>query len=114
MPDATLEPALHRDLESLRSHVDSQFEGVKEWIRVVSQALERLTDQRDRIIVLEQESKNQAQKLSDQQLAIKGVETVQAESKSKVQTILIWGSVVMGLGGFVIIALQTYALMKGL
>lgn len=49
-----LDPAYRHEVESLRIHVDTKFESVQEWVARVSVAIEKLADQRDRIIVLEQ------------------------------------------------------------
>jgi bifunctional pyridoxal-dependent enzyme with beta-cystathionase and maltose regulon repressor activities len=58
MAPPALDPAYKHEVESLRQHVDAKFEGLSKWIETVSTAIEKMSDQRDRIIVLEEQYKS--------------------------------------------------------
>jgi uncharacterized protein (DUF924 family) len=67
MANDALDPAYKHELEALKQHVDIRFDGVREWIERVSLAIERLADQRDRIIVVEQTSHFHDQQIKAQE-----------------------------------------------
>jgi CHASE3 domain sensor protein len=79
------DPAYLHHVENLRDHVDRRFEALSNWLEQINETLKRLADQRDRIIVLEQ---NQVHTAADQRDLREQLDKLKDDQKKQWQSVI--------------------------
>jgi CHASE3 domain sensor protein len=74
------DPAYLHHVENLRDHVDQRFSQLNQWLESINDTLKKLADQRDRIVILEQ---NQLYTAADRLDLHKQVDALREDQKTQ-------------------------------